>query len=197
MASENQSHLNDLIQEVTTLLTDCKEEGEMILDRKATWEEEDTRYRKMQEDIKIEIERLLSVNNNWNEKISGDANPDKIDDSTLQEELKHVQEDKKVASKKFQDVSSSLKQAQEELEHIRIETEKIKSQIRDDIPTIVGKMKLYELMTQVKWTTSDTTDTTKGYVTEKGDIKPFSLDTKQNSQFFISNHIWDLMTPNW
>jgi len=34
-------------------------------------------------------------------------------------------------------------------------------------------------------------------VSNKTRVQPFSLDTNQNSKFFIANYLWELMEPDW
>ncbi|XP_072164597.1 uncharacterized protein [Diadema setosum] len=79
---------------------------------------------------------------------------------------------------------------QSELSSMR---ETVKEDTTQVLPKTRYNVSLYSCITGVKWDYDSKPDEVKGYVSTSKDVRPFSLDSKQHSRFFITNYLWDLV----
>ncbi|KAF2351049.1 Kinetochore-Ndc80 subunit Spc24, partial [Trinorchestia longiramus] len=60
------------------------------------------------------------------------------------------------------------------------------------------KMDVYSCLTRIKWKYDSPEDEVCGFVArpDKKDVIPFKLDTKNSSQYFVTNFLWDQLACN-
>ncbi|KAI0232372.1 hypothetical protein LSAT2_017304 [Lamellibrachia satsuma] len=84
-----------------------------------------------------------------------------------------------------------------EQEQIAKQIAAIEKDTTEMIPNLRQDVNLYTYLTGVRWEYDCPEEDIKGYVSNKTSVQPFSLNTNQNSKFFIANYLWELMEPDW
>ncbi|PIK51779.1 hypothetical protein BSL78_11303 [Apostichopus japonicus] len=62
-----------------------------------------------------------------------------------------------------------------------------------DTPKTRYNISLYTCITGIKWDYECPPEQIKGYISTTTDVRPFSLNSQQNSKYFITNYLWDLV----
>ncbi|XP_022246385.1 kinetochore protein Spc24-like [Limulus polyphemus] len=122
----------------------------------------------VQEIYNKKIEKLQSELNSKKEQLD----KIKVECSELKEAIKQKEEEKKQLDKRLQEVREK-----------KLET----------IPALRKELMLYTKITGLRWDYDSSEDEIKGLIKSNIEVKPFSLNLNQNSQFFITNHLWDLI----
>ncbi|KAJ8031894.1 Kinetochore protein Spc24 [Holothuria leucospilota] len=73
------------------------------------------------------------------------------------------------------------------------ERERVKEETTHVLPKTRYNISLYTCITGIKWDYECPPEQIKGYVSTSKDVRPFSLSSQQNSKFFITNYLWDLV----
>lgn len=148
--------------------------------------------------IKEEIENLTRLYEKEQQSFED------VEESETYKELKQLKQDLESTS----DIRDGIKQDIDKLQQkIKEQTEIMeeyltKHQALDDkinrtIPSSQYDLKLYHYLSGIKWQMDAEEHEIRGYVVQKKKVKTFSLNRLQNSQFFITNYLWDMLEPDW
>ncbi|XP_064621024.1 kinetochore protein Spc24-like [Lineus longissimus] len=112
--------------------------------------------------------------------------------SKVKRQIDVVQCSKNASLEKVQELREQCQRLEEnKREHARIA----------DQSNIIRQAKhqsnLYSSVCKIRWQFDSQPDEIKGFVLNSSGVKPFCLNQKENSQFFITNYLWDLMEPDW
>ncbi|XP_071503725.1 uncharacterized protein [Diadema antillarum] len=138
-------------------------------------------YASMKDDIQTTIA----------EDKSGDAIGEEI--SALQDQHQKALQDTEATNQQCEALKvkrDAVASKQNELSSMR---ETVKEDTTQVLPKTRYNVSLYSCITGVKWDYDCKPDEVKGYVSTSKDVRPFSLDSKQHSRFFITNYLWDLV----
>lgn len=129
------------------------------------------------------------------------ANAEALKSSSTHEE--HNQEAEKTLSSALQEVDKVQNEVQEcqkqmyQLEEkqsgLLEQRETVKEETTQILPKTRYNISLYTCITGIKWDYECPSEQIKGFVSTSTDVRPFSLNSQQNSKFFITNYLWDLV----
>ncbi|XP_038071757.1 kinetochore protein spc24-like [Patiria miniata] len=115
-------------------------------------------------------------------------------------EIAEVQSDKAKSREKLISFQQEVQAVQRELDHladlqVKLETHRgsVKEQTTEVLPKTRYNVSLYQAATKLTWDFNSEPEEVKGYISTSKDVRPFSLDSRQNSKFFITNYLWDLI----
>lgn len=117
----------------------------------------------------------------------------KEDLEKVKEEAAAAQELKSQVSQQVAALRSKLTETERSADTLAEERSKKKEETTQDVANLRYKINLYSHVAKIKWDYSADPDDIRGYITNKDKVTPFQLSKKQNSRFFIANHLWDLM----
>ena len=124
----------------------------------------------------------------WNEDVENSRKLDTLGtekDVTLQ----HI-EKLETDLKRLTEIVGENEKAAMEIEQKKIEAQR---QSKDIQAKIKYNFSLYTNISRIRWDYNCEEDQVKGFVASLNDVKPFCLDSKQNSKFFMANYLWDLV----
>ncbi|XP_076366050.1 kinetochore protein Spc24-like isoform X2 [Tachypleus tridentatus] len=91
------------------------------------------------------------------------------------------------------ELKEAIKQKEDEKNQLDKRLEEVKERNFEAIPALRKELMLYTKITGLRWDYDSSEDEIKGLIKSSTEVKPFSLNLNQNSQFFITNHLWDLI----
>ncbi|XP_022103615.1 kinetochore protein spc24-like [Acanthaster planci] len=169
----------------TTKLTQF---GEAIQEMKQTEE-------RQKETLKDIIQGYLDMKDERAACVSRDQSHDAVTP-----EIGEAQRDKAKSWEKLATFQQEVQAVQRELDHladlqVKLEShrETVKEQTTDVLPKTRYNVSLYKAATKLTWDFNSQPEEVKGYISTSKDVRPFSLDSRQNSKFFITNYLWDLI----
>ncbi|XP_033743205.1 kinetochore protein Spc24-like isoform X2 [Pecten maximus] len=101
------------------------------------------------------------------------------------------------SKEEYEDVQQKLETSKSELNQLLKDREVVEKQTTQSLPKARYDVNLYMNITNIRWQFDSDPEEVKGFVCNKNDVKPFSLNSKQVSKFFISNYLWDLIEEDW
>ncbi|XP_072046090.1 kinetochore protein spc24-like [Amphiura filiformis] len=107
--------------------------------------------------------------------------------------LEEKSKQKNVMEKECRALQGQLDQLEEEQQRLQEQRDVVKEETTEIMPKTRYNVGLYGCATKLNWDYTAKPDEVKGYVCSKKDVRPFSLDSKQHSKFFITNYLWDLI----
>lgn len=123
-----------------------------------------------------------------------------LEDDENSEEIERLGAQKGDTLKQIENLEGDLKRLTDrigenentvvEIEKKRIETEKRSEEIQAKVKY---NFSLYTNISRIRWDYNCEEDQIKGFVASLNDVKPFCLDSKQNSKYYTVNYLWDLM----
>ena len=76
---------------------------------------------------------------------------------------------------------------------IEAKKRKLEKETSTSIPDRKNIFDLYTITTGIRWNFSSADNEIRGYVSGNNDIKPFSLNTEEHDNFYVSNYLWDVI----
>eukprot|EP00112_Aurelia_sp_Birch-Aquarium-sp1_P016236 Seg3664.5 transcript_id=Seg3664.5/GoldUCD/mRNA.D3Y31 product="Kinetochore protein Spc24" protein_id=Seg3664.5/GoldUCD/D3Y31 len=110
----------------------------------------------------------------------------------LQAEERINEELQKLESKK-KETESELTKSNEQFAMIEQKKEKLEKEKITSIPDRKNIFDLYTITTGIRWNFGSADNEIRGYVTGNNDIKPFSLNSEEHDNFYVSNYLWDVI----
>lgn len=108
-------------------------------------------------------------------------------------ERQQKEQQKDVMAKECRAVESQLDQLDEEQRRLQEQRERVTEETTEILPKTRYNISLYGCATKLNWDFSGKPEEVKGYVCSNKDVRPFSLDSRQHSKYFITNYLWDLI----
>ncbi|KAK2187614.1 hypothetical protein NP493_160g04005 [Ridgeia piscesae] len=155
-------------------------------------------FREREQRIKEEILAVTSACDGET-RMTSDINEDDVLENVqkLSEQIQAMEQRKAAILEQLSKQEQQKEELNEEQELIAKQIEAIEKDNTEMIPNLRQDVNLYTYLTGVRWEFDCAEDNIKGYVSNKTRVQPFSLDTNQNSKFFIANYLWELMEPDW
>ncbi|XP_041363118.1 kinetochore protein Spc24-like [Gigantopelta aegis] len=113
--------------------------------------------------------------------------------AVLEDQVKATRQHVSSTEEECQQLASVLNKAIAQQKKLRQKREQIKNDAGISLPKARYDVNLYSNISNIRWRYDCGPDEVSGYVCKKNDVKPFSIDTKQVSHFFLVNYLWDLM----
>ncbi|XP_061169105.1 kinetochore protein Spc24-like [Saccostrea echinata] len=154
---------------------------------------------KQREQLKQQIQDLINQEELEMENVKEDGEKTETIHQvhSVQEQIKAEREHLGEVTKKCEELKKTLQNQREEQKRLTAEEQKAKHNSTHTLPKIKYDVQLYNTLTSIRWQYDCEPDEIKGYICNKNDIKPFSLNGKQVSKFFIANYLWDMMEEDW
>ncbi|XP_060076836.1 kinetochore protein Spc24-like [Ylistrum balloti] len=118
-------------------------------------------------------------------------------EESVQGEVTQAKQSLIKAKEEHKDVQQKLEVSKAELDKLVQDREVVEKQTTQSLPKARYDVNLYMNVTNIRWQFDSEPEEIKGFVCNKNDVKPFSLNSKQVSKFFISNYLWDLIEEDW
>ncbi|XP_077994405.1 uncharacterized protein LOC144448126 [Glandiceps talaboti] len=162
--------------------------------------------RKQQDDLKTALVKYSKVCEEKEEKILGvvdELNKVEMEENVM--EKKHVEEDGNLntASKEYSYpfyvsnlccyVMQAIEDTGEEGRRLKDLRNNVAEETTETVPQTRFKVDLFQNLLGIQWNYECADNEIKGYVCTGHDVRPFFLNKQQNSDFFITNHLWDLV----
>ncbi|XP_078582878.1 uncharacterized protein LOC144865777 [Branchiostoma floridae x Branchiostoma japonicum] len=185
----------DIVSEMITMLA-AGEQAEELERVTEVWVKTNQLREKQEEDVKKTIQALLAMNEDEEQNVKSISQSEggiQQKEAELEAEKCHAEKQRQQAEQGVQSLMGKLEKLKEEKEAVGKQKETVKQSTTEALPDVRYLATLYTNVTKLKWDFSCGPDEIKGFVTCKSDVKPFSLNSKQNSLFFVANYLWDLM----
>lgn len=92
----------------------------------------------------------------------------------------------------------SVEEAMKQTEISALKAKESKTKILQENIEVLPKIKyafsLYSNITRIRWDYDSEEDKLKGFVASLRDVRPFTLNSKENSKYFTANYLWDVIT---
>lgn len=142
------------------------------------------------------IQGLLALLDQEVANVAAEKSSSTQEDKTKEEAEKALsdacQEVEKIQTE-FQAVQREKDAIEEQRAGLLEERERVKEETTHVLPKTRYNISLYTCITGIKWDYECPPEQIKGYVSTSKDVRPFSLSSQQNSKFFITNYLWDLV----
>ncbi|KAI8506796.1 kinetochore-associated Ndc80 complex subunit spc24 [Branchiostoma belcheri] len=210
----------DIVSEMITMLA-AGEQAEELERVTEVWAKINQLREEQQEDVKKTIQALLAVSEEEEQKVKSISQSEEgyhRKEAELEAEKsqaeKHRQQAEQGVQYPFMGIvlvvecmmlaltyshipDGKVEKLKEEQAAVSKRKETVKQNTTEALPDVRYLATLYSNVTKLKWDFSGGPDDIKGFVTCKSDVKPFSLNSKQNSKFFVANYLWDLMDESF
>ncbi|XP_064594951.1 kinetochore protein spc24-like isoform X2 [Liolophura sinensis] len=150
---------------------------------------------KQQALMKRDINTLCSMVEEQKEKMANDADRQEYHqkEKDIKSQMDKMKQLKTQVQQECQSVQEELTRCQREESKLVEEKEAEENKTTKVLPNIRYDLNMYNMICRIRWKYDCGPDEVSGYVCNKKEVKPFTLSTKQNSQFFITNYLWDLI----
>ncbi|XP_022316196.2 uncharacterized protein LOC111119912 [Crassostrea virginica] len=154
---------------------------------------------KQREQLKQQIQELINQEELEMENVKENGEKTETDNQVknVQEQIKAEKEHLGEITKKCGELKKTLREHKEEQEKLKIEEQKLKHNTAHAIPKNKYDVQLYNTLSSIRWQFDCEPDEIQGYICNKNDVKPFSLNGKKVSKFFVANYLWDMMEEEW
>ncbi|CAH1250748.1 SPC24 [Branchiostoma lanceolatum] len=192
----------DIVSEMITMLA-AGEQAEELERVTEVWAKINQLRETQEEDVKKTIQALLAINEDEEQKVKSISQSEEVyqqKEAELEAEKSQAERQRQQAEQGVQYpfmVILRLEKLKDEQEAVSKQKETVKQNTTEALPDVRYLTTLYSNVTKLKWDFSSGPDDIKGFVTCKSDVKPFLLNSKQNSQFFVANYLWDLMDASF
>ncbi|XP_066266008.1 kinetochore protein spc24-like [Branchiostoma lanceolatum] len=189
----------DIVSEMITMLA-AGEQAEELERVTEVWAKISQLRETQEEDVKKTIQALLAMNEDEEQKVKSISQSEEVyqqKEAELEAEKSQAEKQRQQAEQGVQSLMGKLEKLKDEQEAVSKQKETVKQNTTEALPDVRYLTTLYSNVTKLKWDFSSGPDDIKGFVTCKSDVKPFSLNSKQNSQFFVANYLWDLMDASF
>ncbi|XP_033628789.1 kinetochore protein spc24-like [Asterias rubens] len=137
--------------------------------------------------LSLKDEREASVvNDQTSDAYNAELAEAQIAKSKCDEKLSSFRQEVQAAQRDLDDLADLVKSLQ-------CHQASVKEQTTEVLPKTRYNVSLYRSATKLTWDYNSQPEDIKGYISTSKDVKPFSLDSRQNSKFFIINYLWDLI----
>ncbi|KAK3745710.1 hypothetical protein QZH41_007667 [Actinostola sp. cb2023] len=183
----------NLANEIITILASADDKDTLEKSKRILLENQ--QLQQLQEiSVKTAIEKLTEASqaSKMNASSTNDAaNIDKIDqlkteNSATDQKLKQIEEDLRSLERDCKDKEKAEKRLMGK--DAEVTNKKV-----DVLPKTKYYFSLFSNISHVRWDYNSKEDEIKGFVASLNTVKPFCLDVKQNSKYFIVNYLWDLI----
>ncbi|XP_070568790.1 kinetochore protein spc24-like [Ptychodera flava] len=194
-------------------MTDYKEEGKIVVPEMANalkqlepvtllktvhqlLKEVNDLYQKQQEEIKSNLQQYMQITQDKEKKT--DITRKEIENVENEEKLvkEKTEEESEHNNKVLQQYEAYVKAISEKIDEeneLKAYRKQVTENTTDTLPQTRFKVNLFQKLLGVQWDYNSDPNEVKGYVSTRHDVRPFCLNTQQNSEFFIANHLWDLV----
>lgn len=182
--------LEEIFEKIEMSLQDNKTEMDYLKQIQNDLQEKKDQLTEMQASIQRNItvmEKKFKENPSSEE---GSMTPIEKDTQTQIERTKKYKENLLVDLQKSM---ANLQISNEELGKLTSDRENIRDNNSVKLEKLRYDVDLYTNITGIRWQYDCEEDERRGYISKRGVLKPFSLNTKKHSPFFIANYLWDLM----
>ncbi|XP_078663047.1 kinetochore protein spc24-like [Branchiostoma floridae x Branchiostoma belcheri] len=189
----------DIVSEMITMLA-AGEQAEELERVTEVWAKINQLREEQQEDVKKTIQALLAVSEEEEQKVKSISQSEEgyqRKEAELEAEKSQAEKQRQQAEQGVQSLMGKVEKLKEEEAAVSKQKETVKQNTTEALPDVRYLATLYSNVTKLKWDFSGGPDDIKGFVTCKSDVKPFSLNSKQNSKFFVANYLWDLMDESF
>ncbi|CAH1250747.1 SPC24 [Branchiostoma lanceolatum] len=189
----------DIVSEMITMLA-AGEQAEELERVTEVWAKINQLRETQEEDVKKTIQALLAINEDEEQKVKSISQSEEVyqqKEAELEAEKSQAERQRQQAEQGVQSLMGKLEKLKDEQEAVSKQKETVKQNTTEALPDVRYLTTLYSNVTKLKWDFSSGPDDIKGFVTCKSDVKPFLLNSKQNSQFFVANYLWDLMDASF
>ncbi|XP_019620783.1 PREDICTED: kinetochore protein spc24-like, partial [Branchiostoma belcheri] len=189
----------DIVSEMITMLA-AGEQAEELERVTEVWAKINQLREEQQEDVKKTIQALLAVSEEEEQKVKSISQSEEgyqRKEAELEAEKSQAEKQRQQAEQGVQSLMGKVEKLKEEQAAVSRQKETVKQNTTEALPDVRYLATLYSNVTKLKWDFTGGPDDIKGFVTCKSDVKPFSLNSKQNSKFFVANYLWDLMDESF
>ncbi|OWF55909.1 kinetochore protein Spc24-like [Mizuhopecten yessoensis] len=200
---ENLTSFNNFLsiqQEIAAILSNTDWNNTKPLGKlQAVWRE----IRTIRESQQDQIKELIKAWQTYEHDVAGkttcgqDAAQILSQEEAVQGEVTQAKQSLSRAKEEYEDVQQKIETSKAELNQLVQEREVVEKQTTQSLPKARYDVNLYMNITNIRWQFDSEPEEVKGFVCNKNDVKPFSLNSKQVSKFFISNYLWDLIEEDW
>ncbi|XP_069124868.1 kinetochore protein Spc24-like isoform X2 [Argopecten irradians] len=120
-----------------------------------------------------------------------------LEEESVQGEVTQAKQSLIKSKEEYEEIRQKLEASKAEMNQLMKEREVVEKQTTQSIPKARYDVNLYLNITNIRWQFDSEPEEVKGFVCNKNDVKPFSLNSTQVSKFFIANYLWDLIEEDW
>ncbi|XP_013411178.1 kinetochore protein Spc24 [Lingula anatina] len=155
--------------------------------------------RAQEEAIRNDIHALSTMIDEEESLVAGSQSDEALDKGMgeLAAQMEQAQQHKSHVAQELATTKGNIEQMKSLKEDVEAKKEQVKHKTTEALPKLRHDVNLYHSISNIRWQYDCEPDEIKGYLCNKHDVKPFSMNSKQNSQFFIVNYLWDLMETDW
>ncbi|XP_018019198.1 uncharacterized protein LOC108675681 [Hyalella azteca] len=150
-----------------------------------------------QEELKETIQGLLRAEAAHQKQLDASRTAqDRLDTASLKAEIEKFEKIKDACNADTRKIEEQIMEQQRVLASIAERCKQLSSNKSSILPKIKKKINLYTRLTHITWKYNSPENEVCGFVArpERKETIPFKLNTQSNSEFFISNFLWDQLT---
>ncbi|KAL5019383.1 hypothetical protein ScPMuIL_005105 [Solemya velum] len=192
----NVEEVLELGEQLNTMLVSDDDYKNKLQQLKSTWGMIAALRQKQRQQLKADIEAISQLNC--------------LDDQTTSQIDRLCSEESELVSKiadtknhigdtknECQMLADKLTKAQNQEQQLCEKVDEVKNNLRNAMSQRRFDVGLYTNITNIRWQYDSGADYVKGFVCDKNNIKPFDLNRKEHSKFFMTNYLWDLIDEDW
>ncbi|CAH1795032.1 unnamed protein product [Owenia fusiformis] len=189
----------DILSEIVNVLDQEKLDVQTLQETGKLCGELLATQKQIEDIIKEDIRALCQCKEEREAEIKTSEENEKLEreEEKLKEELKQSKEHIENVSKQADQLKAQVNASKEEKDRLTEERRRIKKKTTETLPSVRHTVSLFHNVTKISWQYDTQPQEVKGFITNKSEVKPFSLSNKENSKFFIANYLWDQMEVDW
>ncbi|XP_071943015.1 kinetochore protein Spc24-like [Antedon mediterranea] len=184
----------EIITEVIKCLNN-QEDCEKLRLTSQIWQKMEARRQAQEQQIKVDIKELLALKEERERSIVDEESNAEYqkEKAGIELQIRQVSMQKSAAEQGLKSVQEAVQKKREEKENLVLHKAKVTEETTEVLPKTRYIISLYKNISKICWEYDCEPEEIKGYVSTAKDVRPFFLDARQNSSFFITNYLWDLI----
>lgn len=151
-----------------------------------------------EEAVKDEIKALAESLEERRHEAAGDkVKLQEQETQQVKKELAQAVEHRTQAAKHLEQIAGQQESCDRQSQALQKKKIDVEKQTSVALPRTRHDVNLYSYLTCIRWQYDCEPHEVKGYISSKNKAKTFALNTQLNSQFFITNYLWDQLEPDW
>ncbi|CAI9724153.1 Hypothetical predicted protein [Octopus vulgaris] len=185
-------NLLNCVDEVMMQLNDTSAEKEYLTEILKDLKENEENLRKSKEAMQNDLTSLEKQVKRQNEE-QGEKSVVTPKEKEIHLQVERAKQHRQDAGLELEKYVTDMQQCQEQLSKLSVDRENICDKNSTQLEKIKYDIDLYTHITGIRWQYDCEADDIKGYISKHGFLKPFTLNSRKNSGFFVANYLWDLM----
>ncbi|XP_033107856.1 kinetochore protein spc24-like [Anneissia japonica] len=159
------------------------------------WQQIEAHRQSQEQKIKQDIKGLLALKEEReSELVDEESNAEyQRERAEIKSQIDQVSTQKAGVEQELKSVQEAVQTREEEKGGLKLLKAKVTEETTEVLPQTRYNISLYKNISKICWEYDSPPEEITGYVSTAKDVRPFSLDTRQNSAFFITNYLWDLI----